>query len=153
MPSLEHKIPPPVVGLLVGVSMYGLAMVTTPIELAPWLRYAIAASLAGIGMSFDVLGLLAFRRARTTVNPLRPERASALVTDGVYRLTRNPMYVGMAFFLLAWATLLASPLALLGVAAFVAYISRFHIAPEERVLRARFSDDFDRYAARVRRWL
>jgi protein-S-isoprenylcysteine O-methyltransferase Ste14 len=153
MPNLEHRIPPPIVGLIVGASMYGLAALSGPIEVAPWAKYAVAASLAGIGMSFDVLGLLAFRRARTTVNPLRPERASALVTNGVYRLTRNPMYVGMVFFLLAWATLLAAPLAVLGIPLFVAFISRFQIAPEERVLRARFGEDFERYAAQVRRWL
>lgn len=109
-------------------------------------------ALAAVGAAFDVAGLVAFRRASTTINPLHPERASALVTGGVYRITRNPMYVGLAFALLAWAAYLGSPWALLGPVAFVGYITHFQIVPEERILRARFAQ-FDAYAARVRRWL
>ncbi|MEB0160908.1 isoprenylcysteine carboxylmethyltransferase family protein, partial [Pseudomonas sp. AH2 (2023)] len=91
-------------------------------------------------------------RSRTTVNPLRPDKAAALVSGGVYRVTRNPMYVGMMLLLVAWAVYLDSAWVLAGPVAFVAYITRFQIAPEERVLRAKFAD-FDAYAARVRRWL
>ncbi len=120
----------------------------------PPLASVIAAGvLAGAGLCFDLLGLLAFRASRTTVNPLRPQRAAALVTHGVYRVTRNPMYVGMALLLLAWALYLSAWLALAGPIVFVLYITRFQILPEERALRARFGDAFTRYAAQVRRWL
>jgi protein-S-isoprenylcysteine O-methyltransferase Ste14 len=107
-----------------------------------------------VGLSFDLAGLLAFRASRTTVNPMRPERASALVTRGVYRITRNPMYVGMAFLLLAWGVYLAHwPALLLGPAAYVLYLNRFQIAPEERVLLGLFGEEYRAYMSRVRRWL
>jgi len=72
---------------------------------------------------------------------------------GIYRFTRNPMYVGLALVLLGWAALLSSPWALLGPLVFVLYINRFQIAPEERVLSAKFGAAYTEYIARVRRWL
>jgi protein-S-isoprenylcysteine O-methyltransferase Ste14 len=98
---LEHKVPPPVVGVVTGVVMWALSQAMVPLPLGDELRYVLAAMLVVVGLGFDVLDLLAFRAARTTVNPLRPEKASALVSGGVYRITRNPMYVGMLCLLLA----------------------------------------------------
>jgi protein-S-isoprenylcysteine O-methyltransferase Ste14 len=152
MHTLEKKIPPPLVGLLIAALMWGLAA-WPPADLLPsGIRVPLAAALAVAGVGFDVLGLVAFRRHRTTVNPLRPERASALVTCGVYRITRNPMYVGLALLLTAWAVHLSALWAFGGPVMFVAYINRFQIAPEERVLEAKFSE-YRAYATRVRRWL
>lgn len=150
---LEHKIPPPVVGALVAAAMWAVAAYGPQIPMSDGPRLAVAAILAAAGLAFDLLGLVAFRASRTTVNPLRPERASALVTSGVYRITRNPMYVGMGLLLMAWAVYLAAFLALLGPVLFVLYITRFQIRPEERVLAGLFGDEYARYAARVRRWL
>ena len=152
MRALELKIPPPVVTLLVGVLMWGLAGLPPALPLPSSVRIPIAVGLAAVGLAFDVVGVWSFRRSRTTVNPLRPENAQALVTGGVYRVTRNPMYVGMAFILAGWAVYLGAMWPLLGLAIFVAYINRFQIAPEERVLRSKF-DDYAAYASRVRRWL
>jgi protein-S-isoprenylcysteine O-methyltransferase Ste14 len=153
MSSLELKIPPPVVGLLVAVAMWAVSRYGVLEGVPPAWRVGAALALVAVGGVFDVAGLIAFRRAKTTVNPMKPEKSAALVTSGVYRFTRNPMYVGMAFFLLAWAVYLASPWALLGPLVFAAYITRFQIKPEERVLAARFGTEFARYRARVRRWL
>lgn len=113
----------------------------------------VALVLAVVGVSFDLLGLLAFFQVRTSINPLRPDKASVLVTHGIYRVTRNPMYVGLLFLLTAWAVFLASPWALLGPGLFVVTMNRFQIAPEERVMREKFGKDFEDYVARVRRWL
>lgn len=153
MPSLDHKIPPPVVGALVAAAMWGVSGIGPQFPIAPDMRYAATAILAMAGGAFDVLGLLAFRAARTTFNPLKPERASTLVTTGVYRVTRNPMYVGTGFLLLAWAVFLSALLPFAGVAVFVLYITRFQIRPEERVLLSLFGEEYASYAARVRRWL
>jgi protein-S-isoprenylcysteine O-methyltransferase Ste14 len=117
----------------------------------PW-RLALAMLLVLCGGAVALAGVLAFRRARTTVNPLRPDSASQLVVAGIYRHTRNPMYLGMALWLLAWGLWLDVPPALLGVPAFVLYLNRFQIAPEERALQALFGADFAGYCARVRRW-
>jgi protein-S-isoprenylcysteine O-methyltransferase Ste14 len=153
MTMLEHKVPPPVVGALVAAGMWGIAGLGPQLPLASGPKYAAVAILAAAGIALDLLGLLAFRASRTTINPLRPERTSALVTGGVYRVTRNPMYTGMALLLLAWAVYLAAALPFLGIAVFVLYITRFQIQPEERVLARLFGEEFAVYAARVRRWL
>lgn len=154
---LENRIPPPVVALLLAAGMWWLAREWPGAGWPAWglggWRLALAGALVLVGGAFDVAGLMAFRASRTTVNPLRPERSSALVTGGVYRLTRNPMYVGMACLLLAWAVYLGSAWALSGPVLFVFYITRFQIQPEERALRRLFGPAYEAYAARVRRWL
>jgi len=116
-------------------------------------RPGVALALAAAGAAVALAGVAEFRRVRTTVNPLRPERASALVTSGVFRWTRNPMYLGLALALLGWAAFLAHPLAALGVPAFVVWMNRWQIPREERALAALFSEEFARYRTRVRRWL
>lgn len=151
--ALKHRIPPPLVALVLLPCMWLLSWVPPGIGVGLPARLALAAGVALAGLCFSLAGVHAFRRARTTVNPLRPEQASALVTTGVYRITRNPMYVGMALVLLAWAVLLASPVALAGPAAFIAYMNRFQIGPEEQALDALFGPDYAAYRSRVRRWL
>ena len=116
-------------------------------------KAAVVAFLALVGVAFDLLGLFAFRASRTTANPLKPERATSLVTGGIYRVSRNPMYVGMAFLLLAWAVHLSALLPFVGPVVFVLYITRYQIQPEERVLKDIFGDSYLAYAARTRRWL
>ena len=153
MPSLDLKVPPPAVALVVALAMWWVSRygLLEGVPLA-W-RVGAALVVAAVGAAFDVAGILAFGRAKTTVNPMKPEKSAALVNTGVFRITRNPMYVGMVFILLAWAVYLASPWALFGPLLFAAYITRFQIKPEERVLAARFGDQFASYTARVRRWL
>lgn len=152
MKALEHKIPPPVVGLLVASAMWGIARVL-PALLAVQDPGFAAAVVALIGVSFDIAGIISFIRAKTTINPLRPHKATSLVSTGVYRVTRNPMYVGMLFLLIAWAIYLSSAWALLGPLAFVLYMNRFQIGPEEKALEALFGDEFIDYKKKVRRWL
>jgi protein-S-isoprenylcysteine O-methyltransferase Ste14 len=116
-------------------------------------REMATALLAVGGVSVCVAGVLEFRRARTTVNPMRTGAASALVTGGIYRFTRNPMYLGFALVLFGWALYLAHPVALLGVPACVLWIDLMQIPHEERALATLFGEKFARYCARVRRWL
>jgi len=176
MTSLEHKIPPPVVGALVAGAMWWMSSSGTLPAVPTGFRYAAVALLVIAGLTIDVLGLLAFRASRTTINPLKPERASALVTGGVYRLTRNPMYVGMEHCgpsigdlagdggghpttfgqrleALHFFDIGLAPWPFVGPVIFILYITRFQIRPEERVLQRIFGDEFARYVARVRRWL
>ena len=157
MASLELKIPPPVIALLTAAAMWAVAR-WGPLhgllaDIPPGWRLGAATVVAFVGVCFDVAGILAFRLAKTTANPMKPENSAALVSSGVYRITRNPMYVGLCFILLAWAVYLGATWALLGPLVFVAYITRFQIKPEERVLAARFGAAFASYQSRVRRWL
>lgn len=133
--------------------MWIIAIYTPDLNLSFSLRAVIALLIVILGAFFSLCGASAFRRAKTTINPLRPETTSALVTMGIYQYSRNPMYVGFALFLLAFAILLNSPAALLGVFGFALYINRFQILPEERALQALFGEDFTNYRGQVRRWL
>lgn len=146
---MENRVPPPLVAIVTGLLMWAVARS----DLSPGPTLAAALLIAALGTTICLAGVLSFRRARTTVNPLHPERATALVDSGIYRFTRNPMYLGFAIILMAWAVLLGSLLALSGVAVFVLYMNRFQIRPEERALNALFGDEFSRYCARVRRWV
>jgi len=149
--GLENRVPPPIVAACVAVVMLGAAWaLPTPAFNLPSV-FSLLIALAGA--SLGVVGVLQFLRAKTTVNPLQPGAASALVTGGIYRFTRNPMYLGMAAMLLAWAVYLSNIAALAVLPLFVLYMNRFQIGPEERALQARFGAEFEAYRARVRRWV
>ena len=150
---LELKIPPPIVGLLIAALMVLVARHGPVLALPGALRLALALPLVAAGVWLDLNGVLAFLRAHTTVSPLQPVKTSAIVDSGVYHFTRNPMYLGMAAMLTGGAIYLAAPLALLGPVAFVAYITRFQIQPEERALLTKFGEPYRAYCQRVRRWL
>ena len=109
--------------------------------------------VASIGGGISSLGAREFRRAKTTVNPLHPERASSVVTSGIYRYTRNPMYVGILLVLLGCFVAFGALSGLVGLPIFIAYMNRFQIRPEERALQAKFGREYNEYQARVRRWV
>jgi protein-S-isoprenylcysteine O-methyltransferase Ste14 len=153
MQGLQLKVPPVIVTLATALAM-GLVAYATPTFRMPLpVRGAVSCALALGGLTTAVSGVIAFRRAGTTVNPMTPDSSSALVRSGIYRLTRNPMYLGFGLVLLAWAAFLSNVLAFGLLPAFVLYMNRYQIEPEERALAGRFGDDFAGYAARVRRWL
>ncbi len=116
-------------------------------------RRAIYWTLLGLGLLIPMLGIFEFRRVRTTVNPMKPASASSLVTHGIYRWTRNPMYVGDVLLLLAVVVFFSNPLGLAGVVLFVLWMDLLQIPAEERALRERFGEAYEAYCARVRRWL
>ncbi|MFM2058349.1 MAG: hypothetical protein RLY71_2734 [Pseudomonadota bacterium] len=155
MHALELKIPPPLVAALLGALLWWLARLWPVPELltlpSAW-RLVPAVVCAAAGLALDLIGFVTFRRARTTVNPLRPAATSALVEHGLYGRTRNPMYVGQLLALLGWVIWVGHPVGVLAPVALVAYLTRFQIIPEERALQARFGNTFSRYRARVPRW-
>ena len=151
--NLEHKIPPPVVGLACAGLAWWLARAAPALALQVPGRLALVAVLASAGLALELWGLWTFRRHGTTPNPLAPGRASTVVQSGPYRFTRNPMYLGMAVQLLAWCTYLGSPLSLLALAVFAAYITRLQILPEERALAQRFGEPYLQFMRKVRRWI
>jgi protein-S-isoprenylcysteine O-methyltransferase Ste14 len=151
--ALELRIPPVVVTLIVALGMWGASLAVPSFDLPFVVRVSAGAILVAVGLGVVAAGGISFRRARTTFNPTKPASAASLVVSGVYRLTRNPMYLGMMFLLFGWAAFLLNALALALVAAFVVYINRFQITFEERVLLALFGAEYASYQARVRRWL
>lgn len=153
MPALELKIPPVIVGFVAAALSWAAAKGLPQFDIAgPGLRW-VAAGCAGAGVIVSVFGIAAFRRARTTVNPMKPDSASALVATGIYRVSRNPMYLGFLLILIAWAAFLGNALSFLFPAVFVLYMNRFQIEPEEKALAAAFGDRYVAYKAAVRRWI
>jgi len=153
MRYLELRIPPPIVGLIVAAAMWVIASRPPIWPPSTSVRLSAGVILLVIGLAIALSAVVSFRRAQTTVNPLKPETSTSLVSTGIFARTRNPMYLGMLMGLLAWAVYLASALALLGPVAFALYITRFQIIPEERAMQALFGSAFSRYSQTVRRWL
>lgn len=151
--ALELKLPPALVLLLVAFGMWLLDRAGPPLPLSDGVRTLLVAGLLAVGVAVAVAGVVTFRRARTTVNPMQPDRVSSMVTGGIYRYSRNPMYLGMLLVLAAWAAWLASVPTLIGLPVFVLYMNRFQIVPEERVLAHRFAAQYADYAQCTRRWL
>lgn len=153
MRFLELKIPPPILMVLLAGLMFFISSYTASLGIAQSICNAIAIGLLAIGGCFSLSGVYCFRRAKTTINPHKPHKASSLVDNGVYRISRNPMYVGLLFLLLAMASFLDNAYALLVVGVYIIYMNAFQIGPEERALEAIFDEDFRQYKSRVRRWI
>lgn len=150
--ALELRIPPLALCGLFALLILLLAALLPFANLAfPGHRWlSVLLQLAGVGVA--LAGVIEFRRARTTVNPLVPEQASSVVDSGIYRRTRNPMYLGMALVLLGLACWSVTLPGLLLVPIFVLYLTRFQILPEERALIGIFGAAYTAYMARVGRW-
>lgn len=153
MHLLDLKIPPAVTGALTAIGMWLIshALPQFTFTFAPLKIMAVGMGIAGAVTTG--LAMAAFISAHTTLNPMKPSSASSLVRSGIYRFTRNPMYLGLLFVLIGWALYLSNILALLFLPAFIFYMNRFQIEPEERALTDRFGQEFHEYASQVRRWL
>ena len=149
---IETRIPPPLWALLSGAGMWLLARHWPLAASAGAWRWSGVAVIAA-GLALDVWSILHFRRVGTTVNPLAPNRSTAIVESGPFARSRNPMYVGMLLWLSGWGLWLGalSPFALLPL--FVLVLTKVQIIPEERVLAAKFGDAYRHYCDRVPRWL
>jgi len=153
MQTLETKVPPPVLAIAIGGTMKLYAYASPlQIDTSPLLA-VIGVGLSQISAAIALLAFAGFAHARTTINPIRPSRASSLVTGGIFRFTRNPMCLSLLLLLIAYALRLASWVECLGPALFIAYVTRFQIIPEEAVLAQKFGAAFHAYRTRTRRWL
>lgn len=153
MKRLELLIPPPLIMLLVGLMMGTSARLFPALNLASPNNHTVAVAVALLGVAMSLVSIVAFKRARTTTDPRRPALASNLINSGIYRYSRNPMYLGVLLVLAGWAVYLGNVLSILGLLVFIAYITRFQIIPEERLLSQRFGVAFENYMKEVRRWL
>jgi protein-S-isoprenylcysteine O-methyltransferase Ste14 len=151
--ALELKVPPLVLVLLLAVAMWFVArQLPSSSIFVPW-HHFLAATISCFGILFVLAGGYAFRKAKTTVNPTKPIATSSIVSSGVYRLSRNPMYVGALLALAGWAVFLSNAVPFLFLPAFVMYMNRFQILPEERALSSKFGTEYETYKQSVRRWL
>jgi protein-S-isoprenylcysteine O-methyltransferase Ste14 len=150
---LELRVPPPVVTAVFALLMWFVARAFPSLDVEVPARIPAAATILVVAVVIGIAAVLGFRRAKTTINPLKPEASSALVVRGIYRWTRNPMYLAMLLVLIGWACIVGNVAALVMLPLFMAYLNRFQIGPEERALQARFGREFEEYKRTVRRWL
>jgi protein-S-isoprenylcysteine O-methyltransferase Ste14 len=153
MSALELKLPPVLVTVIFALLMWLVALLTPKIPLSIELRLAALLVMIVAGAFVGLAGVVSFRKAGTSVNPLSPHTCSSLVISGVFSVSRNPMYLALFLVLLGWSLFLAnlySPVVAIG---FVAYMNRFQIRPEERALEAAFGQEFLDYRREVRKWL
>lgn len=152
MRALERRVPPVVLALCAAGLMWVIDRRLPQLRiLFPW-RATVSVLLLTAGALIGLSGVVEFRRFRASVNPLRPGVAGPLVMTGIFRLTRNPMYLALVLGLLGWGWWLSNPASLVIVPVVVVYLNRFQIGPEERALEAYFASDFREYCQRVRRW-
>jgi protein-S-isoprenylcysteine O-methyltransferase Ste14 len=152
MSLLESRVPPPAIVLVVAVLMWLISRAVPPFHFDIPAHNWLAVVLVAAGFVTGISGVVIFRQAKTTVNPMKPH-ASSLVTWGVYAISRNPMYLGGLIMLLGWAIFLSNALAFLFLPIYILYINRFQIAPEERALTLLFGETYVAYQMRARRWL
>ena len=151
--TLETKIPPPVYGLLTALLIWWLNQ-----WLPAWALLPAALKIPGMvlmvgGFSLDLLALKQFTGKHTTLNPLSPEKASTIVISGIYRYTRNPMYLGLLIALSGWCFYLGNLAGFLCLPLFVLILTRMQILPEERILSDKFGEPYIDYLKQVRRWI
>lgn len=151
---LELRLPPLVVTICAAIAISGFSrLLPRPSWPAPEVAHVAGVGLMIGGALLVAAAAAAFLKARTTVDPRFPERTSRLLTVGVYRLSRNPMYLAFVLVLIGLSVFLRVWPGLLVIVAVVAYLQRFQIEPEERVLRRHFGAEYDAYTQRVSRWI
>jgi len=148
---METKIPPPIVTLIFGLAIY-FSREMLPVAEIQHSSY-LGVFLLLIGFFVLISAVRLFRKDNTTVNPLSPDQATKLVTDGIFKYTRNPMYLGMAFILGSISVFFNLLGGIFLVVLFCAYITKFQIIPEERAMKDLFSHDFEKYTKSTRRWI
>ncbi|WP_413501016.1 methyltransferase family protein [Psychrobacter maritimus] len=153
MNALALKVPPVAQVIITAAAMYGVSKMVPALTFSLNGSTALAVGLGMMGMSLGVMGVTQFRKAQTTPNPQALEKVSSLVTSGIYRYSRNPMYLGLVLILLGWAFYLSHFLAFVLLPVFILYMTRFQIQPEEQMMARKFGKTYQAYLNKVRRWI
>lgn len=150
---MELKIPPPLLALTFAILMWGISKISSLGSLESAMTAPLSLVVLTIGLVINISAVVSFRSANTTVNPMRPKSTTQLVDAGVYKLSRNPMYLGAALILSSWSIWLGNSFNLAALVLFIWYMTKFQIIPEEKALKELFPSEFELYKAKVRRWI
>jgi len=151
---MKTKIPPPLVALIAMLLTFLSRDYLDIFYLHPHLQRTLFLLFLVIGVSVIFLATRQFKISKTTVNPLKPETASSLVTLGIFRRTRNPMYLGLTSLLISFSIYFSSVFGIIiYLPLFISYITIFQIIPEEDAMNKLFSNDYKSYCLKVRRWI
>lgn len=146
-------IPPPVYMFLAIIGMHYGAQFLPFLSFQFAEQFILSYALALFGIFILALTVLRYFRRRTTIQPNKLDQMSTLVTDGVNRYSRNPMYLAMLLLILSAGLYWGTFLVLIAAPAFVLVINKMQIEPEEEALEAIFGRDYLDYKQRVRRWM
>ncbi|MBD0849081.1 methyltransferase family protein [Maribacter arenosus] len=149
---MKLKLPPVLVFVIFSILMYVLSLVLPFGDFEFFGREVLILFLLGMGALVGLISLIQFYIARTSIDPRTPSKASDLVTNGLYRFSRNPMYLALLMVLLAWGLWLGNAFNTLLAAGFVAYLNKFQIIPEEKILSDIYGKAYRHYCTQVRRW-
>ena len=153
MSKLSLKIPPVAQGIIALMLIWLFNRYIPILNIDIIFKGAFSLVIICIGGFVGILGIAAFIKLRTTVDPRNPDKASKLVIVGVYRYSRNPMYLAIVLILAGVSVYLGALSSILVVFFFVAYINRFQIVPEDQMLEKKFGENYVQYTKQVRRWL
>ena len=148
---LKTKIPPPIIAIVFIVILYILSVWMDSYIFEGQLIFSLFIFILGLGCVLSAS--TQFRRINTTVNPLNPESASHLVVDGIFKFTRNPMYLGLCAVILAFGIYVGTWYVFILLPLFVVSINYLQIVPEEIALQKLFGDEYVSYCNSVRRWI
>ena len=151
--ALELQIPPPIIMAVFGAIAWLIAKYLSAYNLSIQGVFWFSLGLASVGFMVAALGIIEFLKAKTTINPHSPANTSLLVQDGIYRVTRNPMYIGLFLVLVAWQVYIFNFLSLICLPLFLVCVTWLQILPEERILQEKFGSEFSEYMTRVGRWI
>ena len=151
--QMHLKVPPPIMTAISMMLMWLVATLVPQYAIDIPGKSVLAIVIAAMGFAIGLPAIRLFRHQGTTVDPRYPDRSEALVVKGIYRYTRNPMYVGFAMLASAWMVWLGNPVNIAVLVGFIVYITRFQIMPEEKALAEKFGSDYALYKESVRRWL
>ena len=150
---LALKIPPALLFVIWLAVMASLRFIFPGLNYQFFLTPYVAALFFFLGLLLILVAFFHFRKEQTSVNPRRPEQTSHIIKTGIYKLSRNPMYLGFFMWLTAWAFILANLVGFVFLPLFVFYMNRYQIIPEEKILHQKFGDIYHRYLQKVGRWL
>ena len=148
---MSNKIPPPVITLIGALLIYYSSPFFPHLTLPAFIALPILSLVSGIAVI--VSAIKSFKDYKTTINPLKPETASSLVTSGVFKYTRNPMYLGLLLILIYLSLIFNVVGGCLVSLGFIIYITKFQIIPEEVAMEKLFGNQFLEYKQQVRRWI
>ena len=146
--NLDTKIPPPIVTLIILTLIYLFDLKEYNLN-----TNVISVVILFIGIIFIISAVVQFVNRKTTVNPTKPYKTTSLVITGAYKITRNPMYLGMLLIIISFAFYKASIISLILIPFFIFYINKFQIEPEEFEMRKKFGKEYEDYCKKVDRWI
>ena len=151
MIDIKTKFPPPLVALTFGFLINYTKNIFPKIEVKN--EFIFGSFMIISGLIIILSATILFKKYQTTITPLNPSNATKLITDGIYKFSRNPMYLGLLFVLLGISTILNPIGGLFLIPLFILYLNFFQIIPEENAMVDLFKDEFLEYKKSVRRWI